>query len=166
MSSKRRVLQNVDGSVSVIIPAPNSQGISELEQDWLDRVFAKANPDNLTFTDCVSSDLPTRRFRNSWKPSGISAEVDLVKAKVQVFVELRRSRDKELAITDGSMAKENEQGNASSQATVKQYRQKLRDLPATAQTNIDAIANAAILESEYPNQEGEDIAYYITKAEA
>ena len=156
---KRRLLYRPDSGVSVVVPAAKGKLENEIEQDWLDRVYAKANPDNFPFDDIEDTELPSRRFRNQWVKEGNKAGVDLVKAKEQVLSELRTERDKELTVTDGQIVKENEIGNANSQNAVKTYRQSLRDLPAN--TNLDAITTAEELETQYPS--GLSIADYLSK---
>ena len=62
-----RVLYGPDGGVSVVHPAPNSQGAAEIEGQWLQRVFDKATPEGLDYDDLDSSELPSREKRSAWR---------------------------------------------------------------------------------------------------
>jgi len=65
---KVRVLYNPDKTVSIIYPVPASRRSKETEEEWLSRVFAKANPQELPFEDMDASELPeTREGRNLWR---------------------------------------------------------------------------------------------------
>jgi len=147
---KVRLLYKSDGSVAIIHPVLKSKKINETQTEWLERIFIKANPDNLPFKDIEHTNLPSRRFRNQWVPSVNGVIPDLVKSRKQVLIELQTVRNLELIVTDGKMAKENEIGNAASQNDIKNYRQNLRDIPALTTIKLNSISDVNILELKYP----------------
>ena len=66
--NKVRVLKRNDGGVSVVYPISKSKRPGETEEQWLERVFAKANPNNLPYVDIDQSELPQdREDRNAWE---------------------------------------------------------------------------------------------------
>lgn len=70
--NKVRVVYRKDGGVSVVTPAPKSQMKDEPDQEWIDRVFARAmeaDPDiaGLEYDDIDKSELPKdRKDRDAW----------------------------------------------------------------------------------------------------
>lgn len=55
---------------------------TETEQEWLDRVFAKANPTGLVFEDMEDSDLPQdREDRGAWKLNKVAKKVEVDSTK-------------------------------------------------------------------------------------
>ena len=70
-----RVYEYLDGSVVVHHPAPEGRREGEIEEDWLARVFARAeeaqpNLQGLRFIDVDSVSLPDRKMRSRWRISG------------------------------------------------------------------------------------------------
>lgn len=103
---KVRIVYKPDKTVAVIHPAPKSKRKDETEEEWLERVFAKAMQgelEGLPYDDIDSSELPqSREDRNAWegeKGKGIS--VNTVKAeqirKEKKKVELIEEKLKEIA---------------------------------------------------------------------
>jgi len=82
----KRILYNVDGTISVIHPAPKSKRKDETEAEWLKRVFDKATPEGSEYEDVEDSKIPQdREFRNAWtgkKGKGIS--IDKVKKQEMI----------------------------------------------------------------------------------
>lgn len=69
---KVRVCYRPDKTVAVIHPVPGSQKPDESEEQWLERIFAKAmsHPDlkGLPFDDIDENDLPrSREDREAWE---------------------------------------------------------------------------------------------------
>lgn len=92
-----RVLKNVDGSIKVIHPAFNSKKESESLEQFLNRVFSKANPDNLTYEDIDSSLIPgDRKDRNFWKKdNGKAIEIDTDKKSIHEAEKLDKKNTKD-----------------------------------------------------------------------
>lgn len=145
---KVRKLFNTDGTVAVIHPAPKSKKPWETEEQWLERVFIKANPNNLEYEDTDDSILPSRRFRDAWDRNG----VNLNRAKDIVLKELRSVRNEELKQTDIEMLKLGDIGTPGDIIVQKEYRQKLRDLPTNIQPKLNLIIDADSLEKEFPEK--------------
>ena len=63
-----RILYNLDGTISIVHPAPNSKKSTETEAQWLERVFTKSNPDGLEYEDVDVSEIPIdREYRDAWE---------------------------------------------------------------------------------------------------
>ena len=85
----RRIIYNLDGTISVIHPAPKSRQKDETEAEWLKRVFDKATPEGVEYEDVKKEEIPQdREFRNAWtgkKARGISID----KVKKQEIVDAK-----------------------------------------------------------------------------
>lgn len=150
---KVRIIYNLNGTVSIIHPAPNSRGEDEIEEQWFKRVFDKATPFGLEYNDIEKVQLPSsRRFRNAWVKDISGIKIDLPKSKEQVFVEVRRVRDKKLVETDGLMSRATDIGTIEEINTIKMQRQELRDLPQNLQLKLDGISTIEELEIQYPKE--------------
>lgn len=128
-----------DGGVSVIHPAPQARIKDETDEGFAARIAAKDAPPGAAVTVLSKRTLPSRRFRNAWAQGAAAVMVDVVKARVQVLAELRRLRDELLTESDRLKAKADDVGNGQQQREVKDYRQKLRDLPAAVEGEIAAL---------------------------
>ena len=99
--SKIRVLKRPDGSVGVIHPIPKSRKENETEEQWLDRVFVKANPLGLPYADMDSSELPaTREDRNVWELVGNKVKINQAKKQ-----QLDDEKQAKKAIKDSAVTK-------------------------------------------------------------
>ncbi len=91
--SKIRVLEKLDGSVGIIYPAPKSRRLDETEEDWLERVFTKCNPQGLDFEDIDTSDLPSdREDRGAWKLDRNSKKVKVDSVKKQQLDDAKQAK--------------------------------------------------------------------------
>ena len=81
-----RVVQHIDGSVTIIHPVANSRQTGESEQDWLERVFNKAMEGELSglvYKDIPKSELiQTREYKNDWEGDSINSKVKVNSTKV------------------------------------------------------------------------------------
>lgn len=159
-----RLFYRLDGGVSFGRPNPKSRRPRDTDTEWEDRHFADVVKDSigrdgklhasrykgLLTKDIDDSELPSRRFRMQWVQSVNGVVPDLVKSRNQVLAELRQVRDKELTISDGKMAKENEIGTPQSQQDMKDYRQGLRDLPQNINAKLTVLDTVEELEQAYP----------------
>jgi len=96
--SKVRVIYKSNGGVSVIHPAPKSRRKDESEEQWLERVFAKATPVGAEYDDIDSSELPqNREDRGAWEGAkGQGVIINQVKAaKIKSEKERRKKIEKE-----------------------------------------------------------------------
>lgn len=150
MSTKRIVFENPEtGTLSVVIPAPNSKKSDESESEWLDRVTKLAGVDKLPTKVVNESELPDRYFRDAWKfDSSKGAKVspsDAIKVKQS---KVRSERAEKFAELDAEWMKYKGQGNEVEAAKVEAKRQKLRDAPddiktqLSGKTDLEEIKNA------------------------
>lgn len=141
---KVRILHNIDGTVSVIHPAPKSRREDETEEQWLDRIFTKMTPEGITFEDIDDSKLPDRDFRNAWVKgeSGIDIHVD--KAREITKNRLRSERTSLLANQDVLYMKALEEGADTAAIVVEKKR--LRDI--TKIDHIDSLEEMKNLKAE------------------
>ena len=88
-----------------------------------------------------TSELPIDKyFRPAWRWNGTAITLDLPICQQRHLEKLRRVRNTKLQNSDAEYIKALEQNNTSKLDTLKQYRQALRDLPETIQTEM---SNAA-----------------------
>jgi len=111
----------------------------KLKQEFTDKVVIARTPPNLP-----------RRLRNAWSHSNGSLTVDLPKARGILLKELRGVRDALLADSDKEQSKLNDIGTAQQKSKLKQYRQALRDLPATVTSQLEAITDPLQLATFLP----------------
>ncbi len=89
---------------------------------------------------CADATLPaTARLQQAWRWNGGTVEVDLPAARQVVMAELRQERDRLLAESDSDKVRLDEVGSPQQQKNLKDWRQALRDLPATEGTRLDAM---------------------------
>ena len=87
----------------------------------------------------------------SWRQDGATAPVfDMTRARPIKTDQLRIERDKKLAALDVDYMRADEAGNAAEKARIAGVKQKLRDLPATIQPDLDAITTPEALEAYEP----------------
>ena len=109
--SKVRVLKNLNNTVSIIYPAPNSKRPDETNEQWLERVFIKANPDNFPYVDMDNSELPQNRDdRGAWEfdENSKTIKINQIKAKQlrdekiiqERMVQIQDQEKRELAIAE------------------------------------------------------------------
>ena len=100
-----------------------------------------------TTADCPA----TRRFRNCWRRVGAGLPtVDMPLARIQRMNEVRTTRSLQLQQSDVDLLRSQETSDLTMQTKLKEYRQKLRDLPATEQPNVEACLTPAQLEAWAP----------------
>ena len=163
MSNKRIIFEMPDGSIAITVPAsPLRKDETEAEYLDRIAVKARPNgatqvgiidkdelphadPADTTVIENYVLDEATetvskqpaadriRAFRNSWRWNGTGIEVDSTLETAERWVRVRKIRNKLLALSDGNMARENEQGGPNQNA-YKSYRQALRVVP---QDNAD-----------------------------
>lgn len=132
-----------DGGVSVVIPSPNFAG-------GPGSLSARSVPAGVTALIVDSSELPSRRFRNSWSVLGGKPVVDMAKARVQRMSEIRAERDKLLKATDADKARLDDIGTQPQKQALAAYRQALRDIPLTVEAAVDGAQTPEALEALQP----------------
>ena len=136
--------QRLDGGVSVchsVISSDDPPGFTEA--DALARALSKDIPPTASNIVVRSpSALPARRFRNAWRHQANMIGESLPDCRSLKLDWLRIERDRRLVASDPKMLRANEQGTAQEQADWKAYRQALRTLPATIQTDLQSKTTA------------------------
>lgn len=152
--SKRRILYTrPDGGVSVVCPTKEYLAQFPTELGGLAAVIAKDVPGDATDVRiCEGVDLPpSRRFRDCWRRVGTGLpQVDMLLARTQRMNEVRWQRGPKLTKSDVDLLKALEAGNTTLQASLKTYRQALRDIPQTQQAAMDACTTPEQLETWAP----------------
>lgn len=105
---KVRVLYNLNGTISVVHPAPKSKRNNETEEQWLARVFTKSTPEGLDYEDIEDTELPSREFRNAWekekgKPFKINNEKKQLIISAKSKLKDRKARLKDMGLTDAEI---------------------------------------------------------------
>lgn len=86
MENLRIVYTNQDGSVSIVVPAPDYAGTME-------ELAEKVVPQGVTYRIIATSDLPaSRNWRNAWTDANPTdtVDIDLEKAKVEHIMLMQR----------------------------------------------------------------------------
>lgn len=142
-----------DDGVSIVRPTPEYLAQFPTELDGLAAVIAKDIPrDARGVRICEEADIPpNRRFRDCWRRMGMELpQVDMPLARTQRMNEVRRERGPKLAKSDVDLLKAQEAGNTTLQASLRVYRQALRDIPQTEQVNVEACTTPEHLETWAP----------------
>lgn len=152
----RIVYQQVNGTAAVVIPAPNARLDGETDQEFAERIAAKDVPAEIAEVGIVdASALPSdRHFRNAWAYvfASNSLTTDMPKAREIHRENLRRAREKSLALLDVAWFQAGEQGNVALQATIASDKQALRDLPQNPA--IETATTPAELKALWPTALG------------
>jgi hypothetical protein len=149
--SKVIVWENDDGTVSVTTPLEEMiEG--ETEDQYLDRIATKLQEDapeqfgDLDYVKVDADDVPTsRRFRSCWRLDDDVVTTDVSLAKIQAKADVRAQRDQRLDASDKEWLRLQAVGTQQEKDDYAAFRQALRDLPETADTEIDACADEAAL---------------------
>ena len=114
-------------------------------------VIAKWHPrhkDQVTSTrEIAESDIPPFLFKDAWEDDGTNIVHDMNKCRVIKTDQIRAERDIRLAATDVEVLKLDGQAVP---VPLKAKRQTLRDIPATVQSDLDAITTPEALEAFKP----------------
>lgn len=96
--------------------------------------------------------LIDRTFRDAWSLGEAGLVVDLPRARAIHMERVRRRRNQKLAETDALMTRALESGDSLTLTPLKNVRQRLRDLPALIQADVDAAADPATLHAIWPSE--------------
>ena len=141
MSDKRIIYTTADGSVAVIIPAPNT-GLS------IEQIAAKDVPPGVPFDIVDAASVPAdRTFRGAWRKQGRNVEHDMATAKLIAHDRRRAARAAEFAPHDEVIAK---QIPGRSAAEAEAARQAIRAKYDAMQTAINAASTVGELKAEIP----------------
>lgn len=144
-----RIYQWPDGSLYTLAPNAKRRLPDEPEAEFIARVLAEDEAKDVTLifkpgwvrlADVDTATLPARRrFRAAWRWRGGACVEDVTECRKVRLAEIRADRNKRLAASDPDMMRARETGALMAETNLKDYRQKLRDLPATAQTDLDVV---------------------------
>jgi hypothetical protein len=121
---------------------------TETESDFLARVQAKAVPADATNVYiCDDTDIPERdEFRNALRQTSAAPPVvDMHEARILKTDTIRVERNKRLLEEDINYMKADEAGDNDEKVAIAAKKQKLRDLPATTQPDLEDISTAKAL---------------------
>lgn len=121
-------------------------------EDELEAVqrYLSGDPSLRTYLSLVQTKPASRRFRNQWRHGGGVVQVDLSLARQQRLREIRDERNSRLTASDATRVKLMDQGTQAQIDAYKTYRQSLRDLPTTVQTELAALITADQIEQYQP----------------
>ena len=124
--------------------------------DTMDEI-KKWHPDDQAKVTSVreisESDIPVNRtvaLRDAWEDDGSKINVNLTKARAGKTNEIRPERNKRLSDLDVSFMRAVEAGDTGQQSSIATLKQKLRDLPATIQSDLNALDTPDKLEKFQP----------------
>lgn len=128
-----------DGSVSVTTLIETAKD-GESNDDFFERVVSKSQPVDGVYAGVIAaSDLPAREFRAAWRVSQFKLVIDTTEAKKIIISRVRKDRDRLLRESDADAIHAMESGKPDKDLA--EYRQKLRELPATLMTQLDSLDN-------------------------
>lgn len=146
-----------DGGIRVRIPSKRKvrvlmdDDLSEIEA--LDAIAAQNVSAGFMNARIVLDDsLPSSRvFRNAWVPDGAAGvSIDMPKARAIKTDIIRDERTARLIALDIEYIRADEVGNAAEKQRIAVLKQELRDLPATIQSELNAISTPEALEAWEP----------------
>ena len=120
---KTALLKNATGMVTVVHFAHEMD--ARALSHYRDAVF----PGTEIIGECDPSALPSPHFRNCWRHDGNAVIVDMVLAREQHLIELRRERDAILLTTDALWLRAFERKDDLARVALEAKRQLLRDIP-------------------------------------
>ena len=154
-TSARIILFAPDGSIAVDAPVDRITN----DPDRLAAHVARMEAQGFTIlkANATGADLPneragqSRKFRNAWRWDGAKIEPDLGLARAQLEEEVRAERNAKLDAADKRKAQLDDLGTGPQKVAAARYRQELRDFPAQARAELDALGTAAELEAWEPS---------------
>lgn len=134
------LFEKPDGSVRVRTCSTKDRKPGETDEQLAARKAAQNNPNSWPWRLVRASALPaTRRFRDHWRIQATGVSVDVSRARQQVMVEVRRTRDRLLDESDKHKNRVDDVGTSAQKKAVTDYRQSLRDLPAVVEPEISGL---------------------------
>lgn len=154
------IFDNPDGTITVRSPVrnprPGSQAVRR-EKETLNQHFARLTQGpnrkgGLRVAEIDHTALPAghEHFKAARKWNGAAVEIDMVKAAAIKTDMIREERDRRLRQADNDLTVAEDDGDATTQSAVRDRRRALRDLPATIQPALQAVATPTDLEAWQP----------------
>jgi len=146
---KRIVFHNENGGMSICIPSPGFVA-EHGEEEALRLIKSRDLADVDEHWIIEHEDIPTNQvFRNAWRYNGTQIEIDMTTARAIKMESLRSERNDRLKKLDIDYQRAHEKQDMVGMLSIAQAKQKLRDLPATADLTQHATPEA--LESFQPS---------------
>ncbi len=157
--AKEIIWQRPDGQLAISsLALPMLPG--ETEPDYLERakgvILAKSRAlprggfVHAGYADPADYPLDAHWCHAAWRWSAGAIVVDMPTARSIKADLIRRERNSRLTASDGEMLKRSEQGNAANVAAYKSFRQRLRDMPATAAGALETLTTPTQLDAYAP----------------
>jgi hypothetical protein len=156
-TTKRIIWTKPSGEVVVTVPcAPMLEG--ETEQEYLDRVAARAQAADPTLADCTraatveNASVPARRWRAGWRVAAGAVVASLPACRLVRLVELIKRRVVLILILNEKIETAVDNGQNVLAAALRAKRKSIRDLDLTAA--LQAVADLATLDTYEPAEFG------------
>ena len=152
MSNKKIFYTNDKDKVVQVHPSPEYISQFDSEDQAIAAIIAKDIPADKQSSAIIidKSQVPDRKFRDSWKQESSSVVEDMTKARAIHMDRIRVYRNAELAKEDINYQIALEQDNNSKKNSVASKKQMLRDIPSTF--NLSGAANGTELDALWPSE--------------
>tara|TARA_R110001599_G_scaffold288935_1_gene491915 strand:+ start:6392 stop:6874 length:483 start_codon:yes stop_codon:yes gene_type:complete len=152
MSNKKIFYTNDKDKVVQVHPSPEYISQFDSEDEAIEAIIAKDIPADKQSSAIIidKSQVPDRKFRDSWKQESSSVVEDMTKARAIHMDRIRVYRNAELAKEDINYQIAFEQDNNSKKNSVASKKQMLRDIPSTF--NLSGATNGTELDALWPSE--------------
>ena len=152
MSNKKIFYTNDKDKVVQVHPSPEYISQFDSEDEAIAAIIAKDIPADKQSSAIIidKSQVPDRKFRDSWKQESSSVVEDMTKARAIHMDRIRVYRNAELAKEDINYQIALEQDNNSKKNSVASKKQMLRDIPSTF--NLSGATNGTELDALWPSE--------------
>jgi|TARA_R110002012_G_scaffold10585_1_gene48169 hypothetical protein len=152
MSNKKIFYTNDKDKVVQVHPSPEYISQFDSEDEAIAAIIAKDIPADKQSSAIIidKSQVPDRKFRDSWKQESSSVVEDMTKARAIHMDRIRVYRNAELAKEDINYQIAFEQDNNSKKNSVASKKQMLRDIPSTF--NLSGATNGTELDALWPSE--------------
>jgi len=152
MTDKKIFYTNDKDKVVQVHPSPEYISQFDSEDKAIAAIIAKDIPADKQSSAIIidKSQVPDRKFRDSWKQESSSVVEDITKARAIHMDRIRVYRNAELAKEDINYQIALEQDNNSKKNSVASKKQMLRDIPSTF--NLSGATNGTELDALWPSE--------------
>ena len=152
MTDKKIFYTNDKDKVVQVHPSPEYISQFDSEDKAIAAIIAKDIPADKQSSAIIidKSQVPNRKFRDSWKQESSLVVEDITKARAIHMDRIRVYRNAELAKEDINYQIALEQDNNSKKNSVASKKQMLRDIPSTF--NLSGATNGTELDALWPSE--------------
>ena len=152
MTNTKIIFTDDDNKVIQLHPSPEYISQFDSEGEAIAAIIAKDIPADKQSSAIIinKSQVPDRKFRDSWKQESSSVVEDMTKARAIHMDRIRVYRNAELAKEDINYQIALEQDNNSKKNSVASKKQMLRDIPSTF--NLSGATNGTELDALWPSE--------------